>query len=366
MRSLTIILLFIWTVQSVVGQEREEILLLQETVWIKTLRKSNQIHIEFEKGDSAVFDIKVAKGRRIKKYSIYDSKDKLIKEAKKKSRLSGLQAEFLDIKESGEYYIVFKNRGLFPREVELTIKRFPEPLRDTSFWEEKLLEEELVEIGSSDKVSLDTLTSDSTITVMKKITKVTYDTIAEELLMTSLVLDSKLNLDGKSKEIFDLPIIQDSNTRYYWIGWIGVGDDALAAYEKLQAEPPLSWQTKGVSIPLEAYGRGLTHSLPTGNSTVMLNAFYVQKSKGEAFLNQGSFIRYNAQGSLGNLPRLFRTEAAYFLKVLPISLCLENKERISRINIHVKVIGFRITKTEEETEIPVFESVKRTQKIEKK
>lgn len=366
MRMLTVILLGLWMTQFAIGQERVEKILLQEQVWIKMLRKSNQIHVEFEKGDSAVFDMKVAKSKRIRKYSIYDSKGNLIMTDKKQSRLSGLQAKSFNVKEDGEYYMVFKNRGLLPRAVDLIIKRYPKPLKDTIVWEGKSLEEKPLELDPLDKVSLDTLSSDSTLTVIKTITKVTYDTIVEELLATTLVLDPKLNLAGTSKGILDLTIIQEPNTQYYWAGWIGVGDDALAAYEKLQSEPPLSWMQAGVSIPLEAYGKGLTHTLPTGNNAVMFNAFFVTKDKGQAFLNQGSFIRYDEQGNLGNLPQIFRSEASNFRRILPITMCLENREQVSQINVHVKVMGFRINKTEETEEIPVFESIKRTKKVEDK
>jgi hypothetical protein len=184
--------------------------------------------------------------------------------------------------------------------------------------------------------------------------------------MTSLVLDAKLNINGQSKKVLELPIPSlvelkavDNFYDYFWVTWIGVGGKASEEYEKLQSNPPMAWQNKGISHPLEAYAQGLLHVLPKGQGGVMLNAFYTKKG------GTGS-IRYNEFGGLGNLPLVSKSKHADFGKLLPLSLCLENKERVSPAEVHVKIMGFRIVKiTGEEEQTPIIEIINRTEKIEK-
>ncbi len=70
-------------------------------------------------------------------------------------------------------------------------------------------------------------------------------------------------------------LLKDEATEYQYAAfWVGLGNESLAAYEKLKNSPPPSWLIAGINEPLMAYGLGVTDILPVSSSSVSRDVMF--------------------------------------------------------------------------------------------
>lgn len=314
-----------------IGQ-RVAIPLLKEDVKVNTLSKS-EVLLSLEKGDSIVFDFKVAKGLKIQSVAMYDPNGKLLKQYDKPNRVLG---DWVDISMKGNHLMVFSNKGFFPRSVALAITQYPAPpiYVDSVYWD--------------------------TVQVVEKVVETTYDTVYKMLLDTTFTLDAQLNVEGSYISAFKLPIPLEIS--FYWATWVGVEQTALDAYEEMAAKLSPYQDSLGIT-PLIAYGMGLEDDLPLGKESDLVKIQYTDKKNSQLFLKHMDYSGNNAKGKSGNLPLLSRSKVLDFAESIPLFLCLENKDGVSPTTVHVKVAGFQINEHQKEKETPTNKLIKRVKKV---
>jgi len=288
------------------GQEKVELLNeLEQIGAFKTLNKT----FDLQKGEDIILTVTPMKGKLSK--IVIDMPNSPFKlEAKK---VNSLDRQRIPVSKAGTYAFHFINNSIGKKEVNIKIYK----KRRT--------------------VDKDTVYLDDIIFTAFRDTIKRYkdDTIpVPDVTNFSFKLAPSFRYGAASDSTVRTPLIGDAKYQYAAY-WVGIGSQALRAYEKLKNNPPPSWLIAGINEPLMAYGLGITKSLPTSSSSLARDVMF-------KFMNP----------ELEKVPRLTRRDKrANFYDVIPISsaskyeelvLSVRNFNTTSSVPIYIKIVKFKL------------------------
>lgn len=209
-------------------------------------------------------------------------------------RISKIDREVVKVTKSGTYALHFINNDISKKELDIKIYKQRSTIdRDTVILDDVIF--------SSFRDTIKTYTDD-TIPV-------------PDLAEYAFVLSPALNYGAISDSTILEELLKDEDTEYQYAAyWVGIGTEALAAYEKLKNDPPPSWRIAGINEPLMAYGLGVTNLLPHSSSSISRDVMF-------KFMNPE---RYNNKDKKPRLTR--RDKRAGFYGRIPISSASKYKE----------------------------------------
>ncbi|WP_264789250.1 hypothetical protein [Aureispira anguillae] len=234
-------------------------------------------------------------------------------------KIKKLDRALIRVTKSGTYAFHFVNNDISKKELDIKIYK----QRST--------------------VDKDTVILDDIIFSSFRDTVKTYkdDTIpVPDLAEYEFVLSPALNYGAVSDSLIFEELLKDENTEYQYAAyWVGIGTEALAAYEKLKNNPPPSWRIAGINEPLMAYGLGVTELLPHSSSSIARDVMF-------KFMNPEKYNNTNKK------PRLTRKDKrADFFGRIPISsaskyrellLSIRNFNTTTGVPVYVKFAKFKL------------------------
>ena len=237
-------------------------------------------------------------------------------------KIENLDRALITVAKTGTYAFHFTNRSLAKKEFDIKIYKQRTTLdRDTLYLDEVIF-----------SAFRDTLR------------RFTDDTIPiPDLAEYDFVLGPATNYGAISDSTVRELLLQEDEAEFQYAAyWIGLGDESLAAYEKLKNNPPASWSLVGINEPLMAYGLGVTNLLPMSSSSVAKDVMF-------KFMNPE---RYN---NTNRKPRLTRRDKrADFFGRIPISsaskyrellLSVRNFNTVTGIPVYIKFVKFKLSRT---------------------
>jgi hypothetical protein len=236
-------------------------------------------------------------------------------------KIKAMDRQLIKINKSGTYAFHFINIDIFKKDINIKIFK----QRGT--------------IGK-DTVFLDDVIFSSFRDTIKKYKD---DTIpVPDISEYSFVLSPSLNYGAISDSTILEELLKDESTEYQYAAyWIGIGDEAIQAYEKLKASPPPSWLIAGVNEPLMAYGLGVTELLPISSSSVAKDVMF-------KFMNPEE---YNNSDRKPKLTR--RDKKGDFYGRIPISSASKYKELLLSVRnfnsttgvpVYIKFAKYKLTR----------------------
>ena len=272
---------------------------------------------DYKLGEQILFNVESVNGRRLRRITIEEPGSDMMHYAKRKR---AIERKRIVVQKEGTYTFRFVNRGFLKRTYNIKISKLPQPTyRDTMFLDDIVVSSSF---DTLEKPFIDTIPFP--------------DVSSHEFVLAPQVDIARLRDTCLLEALLGTEDL-GPNDEQFAVYWIGVGKEALDAYEKLKAEPPVSWSFKGVSEPLIAYALGLTKTLPESRSTLM-------RSLAFKFTNPGTDNK--VQLSLSD-----KKPAAYgFIplekagKYRKIRICFSNLNANTAAPVYVKVAKFKVVK----------------------
>lgn len=299
-------------ITSVNAQEKIELFNnLEQIGAFKTLNKT----FDLKTGEDLIVTVTPMKGKLGK--LIIDIPESQFQYINKK--IETLNREIIKVTKSGTYTFRFVNTDISKKELDIKIYKQRSMVdKDTIFLDDVIF--------SSFRDTIKTYTDD-TIPV-------------PDLAEYSFILNPSLNYGAVSDSTILEELLKDESTEYQYAAyWIGIGPEALTAYEKLKTNPPPSWRIAGINEPLMAYGLGVTELLPISSSSIARDVMF-------KFMDPTKYNNTNRK------PRLTRKDKrADFFGRIPISsaskykellLSVRNFNRVTGVPIYVKFAKFKL------------------------
>lgn len=311
MRSTLLLIGFCLLVTQLLGQaKREE---LHDDLVEIGARNRLDLTFDFKSGEDILLSVQEVNGKKLRKIEIDLPKSDFKLTAKK---VVNLENQRLSVAKSGTYTFHFINKNLLAKR-KLNIKIYKQPRA----------------------VYRDTMVLDDIITSTRRdtIQKFTIDTIPiPDITSVDVKLSPQLNYAGISDTCIRADLLLEDKYQYA-VYWIGIGTDAMRAYDKLKASPPPAWSIEGINEPLMAYGLGLTNVLPTGRSSMSRNI-------------RVRFVDPNASNipSLtkkdGSIPPYGVISLSKASKYRKLMMCVKNFNTTTGIPVYIKIAKFRLAR----------------------
>jgi len=268
---------------------------------------------DFKAGEDILISAEEINGKKLGRI-IIDMPNSDFKLTAKKVTL--LENQRISVSKTGTYTFHFINRAIFgKRKVNLKIYKQP-----TSIYRDTMVLDDII-----------------TSTRRDTILRFTVDTIPiPDITSVNTVLAPLLNYAGISDTCISEDLLLEDKYQYA-VYWVGIGRDAIRAYDKLKANPPPAWSIEGVNEPLMAYGMGLTQVLPTGNSSLRRNVrvrFVSPTSKKITQLKKSD----ESIPPYGVIPL---SKASKYRKIL---MCIKNFNTTTGIPVYVKIAKYRLSR----------------------
>lgn len=236
-------------------------------------------------------------------------------------RIEKLDRAIIPVAKSGTYAFHFNNLDIFKKDVDIKIYK-----QRTTMDKDTIILDDVIFSAFRDTLKR---FKDDTIPV-------------PDLAEYSFILNPARNFSAVSDSLIYEELIKDEETEFQYAAyWIGIGNESLAAYEKLKNNPPPAWLIEGINEPLMAYGLGLTDLLPFSSSSLIEDVMF-------KFMNPK---KYNTTDRKPRLTR--RDKRADFYGRIPISSASKYKELLLSIRnfntatgvpVHIKFVKFKLTR----------------------
>lgn len=266
---------------------------------------------EFKAGDKLILDVETLNGRKLSKIIINEPKTPFRRVAR---RIQDINRMGFTVVNDGQYSIKFLNNDPLPIQARIKIERLPE----TRYKDERILDDLVI-----------TMFEDS-------IQRVRIDTIPwPDLIEHEVYLKPSRDLEGVTTFSFTDSLL-GKGIEQYAVYWIGIGDEALAAYNKIKTAPPPSWLMKGVNEPLIAFGMGLTKSLPVSKTPLAKNIVLQVRNPAKPIDPEDLTMADTESSMFGFVSR----ERAK--KYNAATICGKNFNTVTGVKIYIKVARFSI------------------------
>ena len=309
--SFVLILSYIITVTSFAQEKVELFNGLEQIAPLNRIDKT----FDLKKGENLIVSVIPMKGVLGQlKIDVPNSQFQLVNKKIKK-----LDRAFIKVDNSGTYAFHFINNNVFKIELDIKIYKQRSTIdRDT------VLLEDVIFSSFIDTVKV---YKDDTIPV-------------PDLAEYSFILNPARNYGTVSDSVVFEELLKDENTEFQYAAyWVGIGAEALKAYETLKNNPPPSWLIAGMNEPLMAYGLGVTEVLPTSSSSVSRDVMF-------------KFMDPTIYNNTDNKPKVTRRDKrADFYGRIPISSASKFKELLLSFRnfntttaapIYVKFVKFKL------------------------
>lgn len=264
---------------------------------------------ELKKGDQLMLDVETINGRKIAKIIINEPRTPFRRVAK---RIQAINNMTFPVQNDGQYSIKFVNNDPLPLQARVKIERIPE----TIYKDERVLDDLVI-----------TMFEDS-------IQRVRVDTVAwPDLIEHEIYLAPARDLDGKNAFCFTDSLLGIGQEQYA-VYWIGIGDEALQAYEKIKSNPPPVWLMQGINEPLVAFGMGLTKSLPVARTPLEKNLILQVRNPSKLIAPELLTEASETSSLFGFISR----ERAK--KYNALSICGKNFNTVSGVKVYIKIVRF--------------------------
>lgn len=311
MRSTLLLIGLCLLVTQLLGQaKREE---LHDDLVEIGARNRLDLTFDFKSGEDILLSVQEVNGKRIRKVVVDLPKSDFKLTAKK---VVNLENQRLSVAKTGTYTFHFINKNLFGKR-KVNIKIYKQPRA----------------------VYRDTMVLDDIITSTRRdtIQRFTVDTIPiPDITSIDVKLSPQLNYAGISDTCIRADLLLDDKYQYA-VYWVGIGSDAIRAYDKLKASPPPSWSLEAVNEPLMAYGMGLTSVLPTGRSSMSRNIRV-------RFVDPNATTITSLSKKDKSIPPygvISLSKASQYRKLM---MCIKNFNTTTGIPVYIKIAKFRLAR----------------------
>lgn len=310
------------------AQEERQEEVFKGLVTIKP-RKEFIISHDFKQGEEIIFQMESANGRKLNRLEIIEPNGSAMNlTARKRYKVD---TKVFKVYEGGLHTFKFKSKRLWGEaKFNVRIEKGHRMLdRDTML---------LDDIHFTTKID----------TIYEQV----LDTVAspDVTAFTFFLAPGKDMRTLKDTCIFE-PLIGGSENQFV-VYWVGIGDEALLAYEKLKNSPPPAWALKSVNEPIVAYGMRLTDALPVAPNSLGNSVIF-------RFVNPDSDKPSNFKQTDARSAYFDYIPADKLSKYNRIKLCVKNFNTSSGVNVHVRIAKFNI----ETKKTPKYIVRERTQEI---
>ena len=292
-------------------------------------RKEFILSHDFKEGEEIIFQMEGVNGRKLNRLEILEPNASAMNlTARKRYKID---TKMFRVYQSGLHTFKFKSKRLWG-EAKFNV-RIEKRLRMTD----------------RDTMLLDDILFTSKIDTL-------YDQVLDTVASPDITAFSIYLAPGKDMRtlkdtcIFE-PLIAGSENQFI-VYWIGIGDEALAAYEKLKNTPPPAWALRAVNEPVVAYGMRLTDALPVAPNSLGNSVIF-------RFVNPDEDKPTNFKPTDSRSAYFDYIPAEKLNKYNRIKLCIKNFNTSSGVNVHVRMAKFNI----ETKKMPKYIVRERTQEI---
>jgi len=266
------------------------------------------------RGEQLLVSVSPLNGRKVSKIVVNTPRSKFEFVAKK---VRSLEKNTFTINSDGKVLITFHNNNALPLNAFIKIEK----IKPTEYENPRMLDDLIF-----------TVTEDS-------IQRVVVDTIPwPDIIEHEMLLAPARNLDVASSFCVTDTFLGEGVAQYAAY-WVGIGDEALAAYDEIKSNPPPIWIMNGINEPLVAFGMGLTKSLPVSSSPLSQNVvFQVRNPTSIVDPAREWTLKEEQSQTFGYVS----TERA--MKYNSASFCARNFNTLTGVKVHIKVARFTIYK----------------------
>lgn len=237
-------------------------------------------------------------------------------------RITGLSKEIIKVNKAGTYTFHFVNTGITTKELDIKIYK-----------RKRMVEESTV--------VLDDIIFTSFRDTIKKYVD---DTIpVPDVSEYSFILGPARNYSSVSDSCIYEELLKDEGTEYQYAAyWVGIGQEAIDAYDKLKNAPPPSWLIEGINEPLMAYGLGVTDVLPHSPSALSRDVMFkfMDPTKYNNSTRRPRLTRRDKRGAFyGRIPI---SSASKYKELL---LSIRNFNSTTGVPVYIKFVKFRLKRT---------------------
>lgn len=217
------------------AQQQEE--LMKELLELGRFKQEYR-SFEFKAGEEILFGFESANGRKVSLVQIQEPNGSTMNMTARKQRT--VKARKIRVYEPGVYTFRFRNRRLRTALINVKIERvFRTMPKDTMILDDIIFTSR---VDTLSDLMLDTLAYPDVSVYEFYLAPGKDMRLPHDTCMTDMLIEGEKN--------------------QFAVYWIGIGDSAMARYNALKANPPLTWAFKGISEPVVAYAMGLTNTLP--------------------------------------------------------------------------------------------------------
>jgi hypothetical protein len=283
--------------------------LMKELIELKPFKKMTA-SFEFKAGEEIIFSFETTNGRKINRVEILEPNGSSMNMTARKKR--SVKAKRIRVYEPGFYTFKFRNRSIRGSSLNVKIEKGLRMMpKDTMVLDDIIFTSR---IDTLSDLMLDTLA---------------YPDVSSYEFTLAPGKDMRLPQDTCMED----PLIEGEKNQFV-VYWVGIGDSAMARYNALKANPPLSWGFKNVNEPVVAYAMGLTKTLPVAPNSLANDVIFrfqnpEQESKTLKPTDQRSpffdVIPANKAGKYKNL-----------------KMCVRNFNTSTGVKVYVRIAKFKI------------------------